>query len=134
MPAPLEFQNVEIIFRGLAQKDGEKTRPADMLTKAINVAFDRGGVLNKRRGYKFVPVSAAINVFDDDAVMISCATRRDELVVFTYDYVIALGSQDAALRGADAFVYRGPNNRGNGRLQYVGTSRISSQVTDPEGT
>lgn len=131
---PLEFTNVEIVFRGLAQKDGEKTRPPDMLTKAINVVFDRGGVLNKRRGYKYVPISAAINVFDDDEVMIACATRRDELVVFSYDYVIALGSQDAMMRGADAFVYRGPNNRGNGKLQYVGTSRLSSHVTDPEGT
>lgn len=134
MPQPpaLDFVPVELVFKGLAQKSGDKTRAPDSLTKAVNVVFDKEGVLNKRRGYQFVDLGQSVNRFDDDAVMLRVATRRDELIVFTYDYIAALGSKDAALRGVDAFVYRGPNNRGNGRMEHVGTSRLSTEVTEPE--
>jgi hypothetical protein len=130
MPPALDFVPVELIFKGLAQKAGDKTRPPDSLTRAVNVTFDKEGVLNKRRGYQFVDAGATVNRFDDDAVMLRVTTRRDELVVFTYDYVAALGSKDGAMRGVDALVYRGPNNRGNGRMEFVATSRLSREAPD----
>lgn len=124
----LEFQSVEVVLRGLQQKADDKTRPPDMLTRAVNVEFDKDGALNKRRGYQHVDVANTVNLFDDDEVMLHVATRKDELVVVTYDYVVGLGSRNSTMRGGDAFVYRGPNNRGHVRLGHVSTSRISRAI------
>lgn len=122
---PLDWTNIELVLRGMAQKSSDLTRAPDHLKYAINVEFDKDGDLNKRRGYQFVDLGNTVNAFDDDAVFCNVGTYRDELVVFSYDYVAALGSRDSQLRGSDALVYRGPSNRGAGKLQYVSTSETS---------
>lgn len=125
---PLQFTNVPVMLAGLAQKDGPLTKAPGALEKAINVEFDKQGRLNKRRGYQFVDVGQTVNVFDDDdAVMQHLAVRQNELLVITHSYVASLGSPDEAMRGTDSLVYRGPNNRGNGRLLFGSTSRTSTR-------
>jgi hypothetical protein len=124
---PLQFNNVPVMLAGLAQKDSALTKSPGALEKAINVEFDKQGRLNKRRGYQFVDVGQTVNRFDDDAVMQHLALRAGELLVVTHSYVAALGSVDASLRGTDTLVYRGPNNRGQGRLLFGSTSRTSQR-------
>jgi hypothetical protein len=124
---PLQFNNVPVMLAGLAQKDSPLTKSPGALEKAINVEFDKQGRLNKRRGYQFVDVGQTVNVFDDDAVMMHIASRKGELLIVTHSYVAALGSVDASLRTTDTLVYRGPNNRGQGRLLFGSTSRTSTR-------
>lgn len=121
----LEPTNIELVLRGVQQKSDDVTRAPDRLRHAINVEFDKDGLLNKRRGYQFVALDNTVNLFDDDEVFIGLATYRGELVVFSYDHVCALGSRDSALRGADALVYRGPNNRIACSLEHVATANLT---------
>ena len=128
---PLEFRPVTVVLKGVAQNFDDKTRPSDLLTYAKNVEFDRDGVLNKRRGYQIVGIDNVVGEpFGPDDFAIRLATRADELLVITHDQVLALGSKDEALRGADAFTYRGPNNRGHVRLRSI----TVSTATDEAGT
>lgn len=131
----MPFQPIPVVLGGLDQKTSSLTRAPGKLERAVNVEFDKTGRLNKRRGYQLVDVGAAVNVFDDDTLMMHVTTHRNELLVFTYDYVIAMGSKDEAMTqdGAvtAAFIYRGPNNRGNCRLHCVSTSRTSQGASDP---
>jgi hypothetical protein len=126
---PLQFVPIPITLGGLDQKASSLTRAPGKLEHAINVEFDKTGRLNKRRGYQLVDTSAAVNRWDDDAIMLHVTTHRNELLVVTYDYVMGMASKDEAMTqdGAvtAAFVYRGPNNRGSCRLHYVSTSRTS---------
>jgi hypothetical protein len=112
----------------VAQKHDGITRPPDMLEYGINIEFDKDGILNTRRGYQFVDLRETVNRADDDDVFCAVTTYRDELVVFSYDYVEALGSKDAQLRGEDALVYRGPSNRGAAKLEHVSTSELSAVI------
>lgn len=116
---PLVFQPIDIMLGGLAQKNAPLTKTPGSLERAVNVEFDKAGRLNKRRGYQFVDVTQTVNRFDDDAVMQHLAVRKNELLVITYSYVAALGSKDADMRGTDTLIYRGPCNRGNGRMGFV---------------
>jgi hypothetical protein len=125
----LEFKPIEIVLDGLDQKTAALMQVPGKLVRAVNVEYDKTGAINKRLGYQFVNLSNTVNLFDDDAVFCSVAVLRDELVVFSYDHVCSLGSRDSELRGADSLVYRGPCPRGAGRLQYVGTARISNEIT-----
>lgn len=127
---PIQLQNVEVPFGALDQKSSPLVSANGALEHAINVEFDKVGVLNKRRGYQFVDTTEVVSKLDDvDDVVIAVTTHRNELLVVTYDRVLALGSKDMALMpsGASpaAFVYRGPNNRGACRLHYVSTSRTT---------
>jgi hypothetical protein len=122
----LQPTNIEIVLRGVAQKSDDVTRPPDRLRHAINVEFDKDGLLNKRRGYQHVDLSNTVNLFDDDEVFIGLATYRGELVVFSYDHVCALGSRNSAMRGEDALVYRGPNNRAACSLEHVTTANLTN--------
>lgn len=125
----LDFSKPIVIrFAGLDEKTAALVRAPGALERAQNVEFDKTGQLNKRRGYAFVDVADAINVFDDDEVFHALATYRDELVLFSYDRVVGLASRTASLRGAEAFVYRGPSNRGALRVQFVSSSRTSTQT------
>lgn len=127
---PLEFQLFEIVLGGLSQKESPLTRAPGKLERAVNVEFDKTGRLNKRRGYQRVDTSQVVNRFDTDAVMLHVCTHGNEVVVFTYDYVIGMVSKDALPTQSGpsqaAFVYRGPNNRGNCRLHHVSTARTSA--------
>ncbi|MBK6920385.1 MAG: hypothetical protein IPH07_23495 [Deltaproteobacteria bacterium] len=126
---PLEFTSVELLFGGLQQKTDTKSRRPDSLDTAVNLQFDKDGVLNKRRGFQFVDLGNAINRFDDDELFQHLASRRGELLILSYDYVLALGDVDAALRGADAVVYRGPNNRASLRIDFVSRPQASTTIT-----
>jgi hypothetical protein len=122
---PLEWTNIELVLRGVQQKADDVTRPPDRLKHAINVEFDKDGVLNKRRGYQHVDLSNTVNLFDDDEVFVNVTTFRGELVVFSYDHVCAVGSRDSAMRGTDALIYRGPNNRVSCSLEFVTTANLT---------
>ncbi len=124
---PLPTQTVEIpLSSGLDQKTGELKRAPGTLLRAINVETDKVGRINKRRGYQFVnPANLVISRVANDVVMLACATLRQELVIYAYDTILALGSRNSTLRGEDAVVYRGPSNRGNGKLVYISTSRAT---------
>lgn len=127
---PIQFQNVEVPFGALSQKESPLVAANGALEHAINVEFDKVGVLNKRRGYQLVDPTDAISKLDDvDDVILTVTTHRNELLVVTYDRVLAMGSKDTALTPTGsspvAFIYRGPNNRGACRLHYVSTSRTT---------
>lgn len=125
----MPFDRIEVVLDGLDQKTSAPMQVPGKLVRAINCEYDKTGAINKRRGYQLVPLDNTVNLFDDDAVFCSVAVLRGELVVFSYDYVCALASRDSALRGSDALVYRGPCNRGAFKLHYVGTSRLSNEIT-----
>lgn len=129
----LDFRPVEIVLDALDQKTSGPTRIPGKLEHAINVEYDKTGAINKRLGYQFVDLSNTVNRFDDDAVFCALTTYRDELVVFSYDYVSGLGSRDSLLRGTDALVYRGPTNRGAVKLQHVATSETGTVVRPTDG-
>lgn len=124
---PLPTQTIEIpLSSGLDQKTGELKRAPGTLRRAINVETDKVGRINKRRGYQHVnPANLVVSRFANDVVLLACATLRNELVIYAYDTVLALGSRDSQLRGEDAVIYRGPSNRGNGRLVFISTSRAT---------
>ena len=126
----LESQTIHIPISGLSQKSDATMRGPGVLERAVNVEYDKlsdGGVVaNKRRGYQYVSVSNSVNRYTDDQVMMHVAPFRDELLVFTYDYVASVVDKDANLNGADALVYRGPNNRGSARFEFISSSRTGT--------
>lgn len=134
---PLQAQPLEIILGGLDQKAGRLTRNPGALDRCINGEFEKaaaGGCrINKRRGYQRIDPSNTVNRFDTDTILTHCTQYGGELVVFTYDYVAGLGSRDAALRGEDALVYRGPCNRGACQLDILAAAPLSQQAVVAEG-
>ncbi len=126
----LERQTIHVPINGLQQKSDATMRGVGVLERAINVEFDKlsdGGVVaNKRRGYQLVLPSNAINRYTDDQVLAHVTTFRDELVVFTHSFVAAVVDKDANLNGTDALVYRGPNNRGSARFEFISSSRTGT--------
>lgn len=129
---PLQFQAIEIALNGLDQKANRLTRTPGALDRAINVEFDKAGQLNKRRGYQRIDPANTVNRFDTDEILTHVVSFGGELVVFTYDYVASLGSRDAALRGEDALVYRGPCNRGACQLDILAAAPLSRQYVIAE--
>lgn len=132
---PLQPIILPVQFLGLAQRATSVARPLGTLERAINVEYrkvnDAGGaVLYKRRGYKRVPPTATVNTGTDDVVFIGVTTWKGELVLLTYDHVVAVVEPDARLRGVDALVYRGPVNRGVARLERVSAARSSQDYAE----
>lgn len=82
---PLDHQNIEIQFEGLAQKTSDKTLKAGQLTRAQNVEFDKVGQLNKRRGYRRYQFSGSQQIGALGRTMESQAFRvttfKDELLI-----------------------------------------------------
>lgn len=131
---PLQPVTVPIPIGGLDQKADRLGRRPGQLDQAINVRFDKaaeGGVrLDKRKGYQRLNPENVVGRFDEDSVMTHVAQAGHELIVFSYDYVAAIGSRESAMRGRAAMVYRGPCNRGACRMSFVSQSPISQSVTD----
>lgn len=132
---PLDFQPVPIPIQGLDGKTSPILRAPGVLDEAINVEMLKLGnavALQKRPGYQRIDPTAVVNAPSTDIVFIGCSTLGDELVIFSYNFVIALGDREADLRGEDALVYRGPNNRGACRIFHVSTSRTSQQYAEED--
>lgn len=130
---PLPTQSIEVsLAGGLDQKTGELKRAPGHLERAINVETDKIGRLNKRKGYRLVSMDDAFTSYDRDVIMQHLATRRGELVVISYDNIISLGSQGSNMNGSVAASYRGPCNRGNGRLIHISTSRTTRDASDDQ--
>jgi hypothetical protein len=131
---PLNFQNVPLALVGVDQKRHRLTRGAGTLDRAINVVFEKVGeqvVAQKRLGYQRVDCSESAGRFSADSVWTACAsTPAGELVLFGHRWAFGVASPDAAMRGEDSIVLRGPANRGNARATFVSQSRISQSVTD----
>lgn len=125
-------QTVEFTFKGLSQKESDETRNPANLERAINVEFDKVGSLIKRLGYRHIPLTNVVGLFDSDEVAMHLATRRGELLVMTHDRLLGLASPDFSLRGNAGFVYRGPAPRGNVRAEFVSVSRIGTDYPEPE--
>ncbi len=132
MPSRPVPADIEISFKGLAQKYDEKNQPPAALARATNVEFDKEGELNKRLGYFRVSFfTDMVLLGEPDLTAMHLAKRRGELLVITHDRVLGLASAAADMRGSDAFVYRGPCNRGAIRGEFVSVSRLGSD--HPEG-
>jgi hypothetical protein len=116
---PLESRTIEIPLAGLSEKHAAIVRSPGTMQRARNVEFDKTGIVNKRRGYRFVDVAQTINLFDTDSVFSRCATIRNELVLFSHSHVVSLISQTGSVRADDTLVYRGPCNRGALKLEYI---------------
>lgn len=134
---PLNFQNVELQLGGLDQKTHRLLRRPGALDRAINARYRKLGsqvIAEKRLGYQRVDPDTVVGLTDSDAVYIAVGTRGNELVVFTYDGVVAVGDRDGNLRGTHTLVYRGPNNRGGCRVYHVGSSQLSANYAaeDPD--
>jgi hypothetical protein len=128
---PLQEQTVLVPLLGLDQKSDQLGRPLGALDRAINARFDKtveGVRIDKRLGYQFVDVANVVNRFDTDEILTHVTAWGSELVLFTYDYVVALGDRNALLRGLDALVYRGPCNRGTCRVHFDAQSRLGSDT------
>lgn len=86
----LKRQVVEIVFsEGLDQKTGLLVRKPGMLRTADNVVFDKGGTLNKRHGYRYVPLDDIVENtgFVPEASFLNLAQLNGNLVVFGRDFV-----------------------------------------------
>jgi hypothetical protein len=125
---PIPYQHVEITLEGLSELDTPIARPVGKLDIAENVEVVDTKALRKRRGYRFVDLAEAVNIFDTDAVYTRVVSYNGRLVIFSYSYVIELGSRAGAMRGSDTVVYRGPANRGNGGIRSVAVSRTSQNT------
>lgn len=129
----LEPQTIEIPLGGLEQKQSSLTRVPGSLHRAINVVFDKTGMLNKRRGYRYVDIEEAVRPVDLglESRFTSCSTFRDELVLFGRSVVIAVVSPTGGIRTDDTVVYRGPCQRGALRVEYYTSGSPSER--DGEG-
>jgi hypothetical protein len=124
---PLQTEVVEILFEGLEQKTDGRVLKAGKLTRAQNVEFDKGGVLNKRRGfrrYRFGAgqIGALGTTMETQAIRV--ATHRDELLIFGVGWLWSLGSRDSELT-TKAAVRRGRLSAGNLRVVHVATATES---------
>ena len=121
----LQWEPIEIVLtKGLDQKrDGKLTQPGKLET-AINVEFDKAGALNKRRGYgrpQWVSADGGTG-----SLGVNIGIRKDELSIFTYNDLYALGSLTDQLFSSKTWVLRGPAPRGNVVKHVVATSRSGS--------
>lgn len=130
MRPPLEMQLVEIVPEGLDQKTDAQQRIPGKLERAINIEFDKTGALNMRRGYQRAALGTAIGAPAGivDEVFLNAGTYDDELLLFGYDYLYALGSRASTLGGTRRYIYRGPLNRGTVRLQHVAVSGLTDEA------
>jgi hypothetical protein len=115
---PLPSQPIEIFIEGLSQHVDEKARPQGKLDRADNVAFDKAGQLNKRRGYRAISLLAG-DIHDNPApeLFTVVAQFRDELVLLSdslWSVVSPIGEVDAT-----SVVLRGPLPRGGYRVRAV---------------
>lgn len=119
---PLEQQNFEIVFEGLAQKTSDRTIKAGSLVTAINVEFDKAGQLNKRRGYRRYRFEGAAQIgafgrtMETQALRVS--TFQDELLIFGVSWLWSIGSKTSNL-DTKAAVRRGRLNPGNTRRRVI---------------
>jgi hypothetical protein len=130
--AGLNYETVEVVLEGLHQKSDKRMRPTGKLERCINVEFDKAGCLNKRRGYAYVDLGAAVSPVDNDEVFLNLGIYQDELLIFGYDSLYSLGSRQAAIGGVAALIYRGPLNRCQVRVQYVSTSATTAVTIEQE--
>lgn len=131
----LDFQTLEIPFGALDQKTSELTRGKGALERAVNVEFDKTGLLNKRRGYLLCSPNDVVSTFGNDRVLCAAVVHRNEVVIIGVDTIFALVDKTTAVDIGStnaSFAYRGPSNRGNGRLHHVSVGR-SSQSADGAG-
>ena len=126
----MQFTPAEVTLDSLDQKTSAPMRAPGKLDHAINVTYDKTGAIGKRLGYQRVDLSNTVSTFNDDEIWCAVTAFAGELVIFSYDHVAALGSRDSDLRGADAVVYRGPNNRGACKLEHIGTSQLAQTAED----
>lgn len=90
---PLQFQNIEVpLLGGLSEHDDPKSTPPGKLHSSVNVEFMKRGRLNKRRGYKRIPLTEATGETVDQ-ILCAVATYRDELVVFGFNNLYAVGDR-----------------------------------------
>ena len=126
---PLVPENYELVFEGLDQKTDHRLLKAGRLTRAENVEFDKGGILNKRRGFLRYRFDGSTQVGAFDFTMepnaFRVATYEDELLIFGVGWLWSIGSKTSDLDGRAA-VRRG-------RLSPGGTRRRRI-VTASEGT
>lgn len=123
---PLEQQTLEILFEGLDQKTDSKVLKAGKLTHAKNVEFDKGGAINKRRGYLRYQFSGASQIgalgetMETQAIRVS--TFKDELVIFGARWLWSVASKTSLLDGNRAAVKRGLLSPGNLRVLHVASA------------
>lgn len=132
---PLDFQTVEVLLEGLEQKSDRKATTPGKLRTAENVAFNKTGSLNKRRGYVRVGLTSDDEVFDisPESLFLGVATFQDELVMFGSEYLYALADLGAAISGSRAIVQRGPVLRGGYSIQHVTSSAHGSESGEGPG-
>lgn len=120
-PTPLQY----IPFTTLEQKKSPLLKEPGALSVALNVEAEKVGELNPRRGYYDLDLRNALHSGGESLRRLSsCATLRNELVVFGFRRLLALTSKTGAVSDA-SFVDRGSSNRGALSVQYVAASRTS---------
>lgn len=119
---PLETEVLELLFEGLDQKTDSKVLKAGKLVVAKNVEFAKGGVLNKRRGYRRYQFSGSSQIGAFGRTMetqaIRVATLNDELLIFGVSWLWSIGSKTRDLDGRAA-VRRGRLCPGNTRRRRI---------------
>ena len=127
---PLEKQNVEVVLGGLEQKTDHKTVVPGRLERAVNVEYDKGGSMNKRRGYQRVIIGDNIApAIQGNDIYNKLAIYRDELVVFAIDELYALADRNEMIGSSgQAFIRRGPISRGTVRVQIAFVASTSEEV------
>lgn len=117
------MQPVEILFEGLSQKTDEKLRASGRLDVIQNLEFDKDKALNKRRGYRRVPLSQTTHGVVFETVFSEITTFNGSLVLFGEEYIYSVVSVDGVVDGA-AISQRGPSIRGSYRVRDIASSGV----------
>jgi hypothetical protein len=124
----LDFQQFEVMFRGLAEHSDPKTQLPGALEVCENVVFTKANQVAKRRGFALIPVSSDIegNPIDPNNVFVNIGRVGGELLLIGYDQAFALGIRGQNF-GSGRLVSRGPTTRGNVTVLSIATASISSR-------
>lgn len=126
----LQFAKYDIQLVALGEGRAQQKNLPGELDLCENAAFDKGGRIDKRPGYRLLDAQTAADgtAIDPFNVFHGAGCYFGELHVIGHDTLwTAVDNEDGV--GGASLVNRGPVFRGNGELQVIATASLSD--TEP---
>ena len=122
----LQFAKYDVILTALAEGVSDKRSLPGELDLCENATFDKGGRIDKRRGYGLVDVQTASDgtAIDPSNIFHAAGVYHGELCVHGHDSMWCLMDRDDAVAGGSV-IRRGPLFRGNGEVLAVAVASLS---------
>ena len=108
---------------GPSQAVGQLFRGPDTLESNQNGRHDKAGYLVKERGFTRLALTTTTHGETPEAVYVSVATDRDELVLVGMTYVYGVAANAPSVDGA-ALVRRGPSMVGDYDIGLIHTASL----------